>query len=81
MKKVALICLVLIGLLVVGCQEEQLTKACKSGVKKYEPTWESLRKYKEIPEYPLGALCGSRLWIEHDMVFIRPVQGPGGRGA
>jgi alpha-L-fucosidase len=51
MKKVALICLVLIGLLVVGCQEEQLTKAGKSGVKKYEPTWESLRKYKEIPEW------------------------------
>ena len=51
MQKVALFCLVLIGLLVAGCQEEQLTKAGKSGVKKYEPTWESLREYKEIPEW------------------------------
>jgi alpha-L-fucosidase len=51
MKKLALISLVLIGLLVVGCQEEQLSKAGKSGVKKYEPTWESLREYKHVPKW------------------------------
>ncbi len=51
MRKVVLILLLLVGLLIVGCQEEQLGKAGKSGVKKYEPTWESLREYKEIPKW------------------------------
>jgi len=44
MKKSALICLVL---LVVGCQEELAQRK----VEKYEPTWESLREYKEIPQW------------------------------
>jgi len=51
MKMLRLILLLLVGLLVLGCQEEQLTKAGKCAVKKYEPTWESLREYKEIPKW------------------------------
>ena len=47
MKKSALICLVLFGLLIVGCQEELAQRK----VEKYEPTWESLREYKEIPQW------------------------------
>ncbi|UCF43455.1 MAG: alpha-L-fucosidase [Planctomycetota bacterium] len=47
MKKSALICLVLFGLLVVGCQEPLAERK----VEKYEPTWESVRAYKEVPEW------------------------------
>jgi hypothetical protein len=35
MKKVALICLVLMCLLIVGCQEEQLGKAGKPGLNSF----------------------------------------------
>ncbi len=46
-----LILLVLVGLLIAGCQERQTVKPGKSEVKKYEPTWESLRQYKEVPKW------------------------------
>jgi len=51
MKMLRLILLLLVGSLLLGCQEEQLTKTGKCGVKKYQPTWESLREYKEIPKW------------------------------
>ena len=51
MKMLRLTLLLLVGSFLLGCQEEQLTKAGKSGVKKYEPTWESLREYKEVPKW------------------------------
>jgi len=47
MKKLTLIWLVLIGLFVVGCQQQLSQKS----VKKYEPTWESLREYKHVPKW------------------------------
>ncbi|MHC4115200.1 MAG: alpha-L-fucosidase [Planctomycetota bacterium] len=43
MKKLGLILLVLCGLLIIGYQQAE--------AKKYEPTWESIRQYKEIPEW------------------------------
>jgi alpha-L-fucosidase len=47
MKKLALIWLAMTGLLVFGCQKKEGQRA----VKKYEPTWESLREYKEVPKW------------------------------
>ncbi|UCC23227.1 MAG: alpha-L-fucosidase [Planctomycetota bacterium] len=47
MRKLVLILSVMTALLLSGC-EEQVTQ-CK--MKKYEPTWESLREYKEIPQW------------------------------
>jgi alpha-L-fucosidase len=47
MKKTGLILLVLCSLLVAGCQE----KLTGSKAEKYEPTWESIRQYKEVPEW------------------------------
>ncbi|MHC4187772.1 MAG: alpha-L-fucosidase, partial [Planctomycetota bacterium] len=43
MKKLGLILLVLCGLLIIGYQQAE--------AKKYEPTWESIRQYKEVPEW------------------------------
>ena len=48
MKMLRLILLFFVGLLLLGCQKEQLSQR---QVKKYEPTWESLREYKEIPKW------------------------------
>jgi alpha-L-fucosidase len=47
MRKAVLISLVLVGSLIVGCQETLAPTA----IKKYEPTWESLRQYKEVPQW------------------------------
>ena len=47
MKKAALILLIFVGLLAVGCQKELSQRK----VTKYEPTWESLREYKEVPKW------------------------------
>ncbi len=46
MKMLRLILLLLVGSLLLGCQEQQLSQR---RVKRYEPTWESLREYKEVP--------------------------------
>jgi hypothetical protein len=43
MKKSGLILLVLVGLLIIGCQQAE--------AKKYKPTWESIRQYKAVPEW------------------------------
>jgi alpha-L-fucosidase len=43
MKKSGLVLLVLVGLLVIGCQQAE--------AKKYKPTWESIRQYKAVPEW------------------------------
>ncbi|MHC4556045.1 MAG: alpha-L-fucosidase [Planctomycetota bacterium] len=48
MKMLKLILLLSVGLLFLGCQQEQLSQ---HQVKKYEPTWESLREYKEVPKW------------------------------
>ena len=40
MKKLELICSVLIGLMILGC----IQQGSQAGVKKFEPTWESLRQ-------------------------------------
>jgi alpha-L-fucosidase len=48
MKMLRLILLFSVGSLLLGCQEEQLSQR---QVKKYEPTWESLREYKEVPKW------------------------------
>ncbi|MCG7852715.1 MAG: alpha-L-fucosidase [Methanosarcinaceae archaeon] len=37
-----------VGLFLLGCQQERLSQ---HQVKKYEPTWESLREYKEVPKW------------------------------
>jgi alpha-L-fucosidase len=46
MKKLGLIFVLLVVLLSYGCQQNT-----KKTVKVYEPTWESIRKYKEVPEW------------------------------
>ncbi|HIJ66992.1 MAG TPA: alpha-L-fucosidase [Planctomycetes bacterium] len=86
MKKLTLILLVMVCVLIVGCQEEQLSKAGKCGAKKYEPTWESLREYKEIPKwlrdgkygiythwgpYAVHAFGENTTWYSHGM-YIDP---------
>jgi alpha-L-fucosidase len=48
MKVLRLILLLSVGLLLFGCQQERLGQR---HVKKYEPTWESLREYKEVPKW------------------------------
>jgi len=48
MKTLRLILLVLVGSFLFGCQQERLSQR---QVKKYEPTWESLREYKEVPQW------------------------------
>ena len=48
MKMLRLILLLSVGLMLFGCQQEQLSQ---HQVKKYEPTWESLREYKEVPKW------------------------------
>ena len=47
MRKLVLTLSVLTALLLSGCQGQ--ATQCK--MKKYEPTWESLREYKEIPKW------------------------------
>ena len=47
MRKVVLNLLALVGLLMVGCQE----KLAPSAARKFEPTWESLRRYNEVPQW------------------------------
>jgi len=47
MKKLILIPLLLVASLLAGCQEQLSQRQ----VKKYEPTWESLREYKEVPKW------------------------------
>jgi alpha-L-fucosidase len=47
MREVVLIFLVLVALLMAGCQE----KLAPSMARRFEPTWESLRRYKEVPEW------------------------------
>ena len=47
MKKPGLILMLLVVLLAFGCQKQDGQKA----VKKYEPTWESLREYKHVPQW------------------------------
>ena len=37
-----------VGSFLLGCQQERLSQ---HNVKKYEPTWESLREYKEVPKW------------------------------
>jgi len=37
-----------VGSFLLGCQQERLSQ---HQVKKYEPTWESLREYKEVPKW------------------------------
>jgi alpha-L-fucosidase len=49
MKTLRLILLLLVGSFLLGCQEEQ--QLSQRRVKKYEPTWESLREYKEVPKW------------------------------
>ncbi|MHC4467574.1 MAG: alpha-L-fucosidase [Planctomycetota bacterium] len=46
MKKLGLILVLVVILLSFGCQQDS-----KKSVKVYEPTWESIRKYKEVPEW------------------------------
>jgi alpha-L-fucosidase len=46
MKKLGLILVLVIVLLSFGCQQDG-----KKSVKVYEPTWESIRQYKEVPEW------------------------------
>jgi len=48
MKMLRLILLLSVCSLLFGCQQEQLSQR---QVKKYEPTWESLREYKEVPKW------------------------------
>jgi len=48
MKMLRLILLLSVGLLLFGCQQEQLGQ---HQAIKYEPTWESLREYKEVPKW------------------------------
>jgi alpha-L-fucosidase len=48
MKMPRLILLLSVGSLVLGCQQEQLSQR---QAKKYEPTWESIREYKEVPKW------------------------------
>ena len=48
MKTLRLILLSLVALALLGCQEEQ---ARRHQVKTYKPTWESLREYKEVPQW------------------------------
>jgi len=48
MKMLRLILLLLVCSLLLGCKEEKLSQR---QVKKYEPTWESLREYKEVPQW------------------------------
>ncbi|MHC4800383.1 MAG: alpha-L-fucosidase, partial [Planctomycetota bacterium] len=43
MKRLALILMVLIGCLFCSCQQAE--------AKKYEPTWESIREYKHVPQW------------------------------
>jgi len=47
MKKLILISLLLVASLLFGCREQ----GSQHRVKKYEPTWESLREYKEVPQW------------------------------
>lgn len=47
MRRAVSVLLVLAGLLVVGCQGD----LSQTKVTKYEPTWESLREYKEVPQW------------------------------
>jgi alpha-L-fucosidase len=47
MKKVVLISLVLACLQIVGCQKE----LGPGRVGRFQPTWESLRQYKEVPQW------------------------------
>jgi len=70
MKKAALIWLVLIGLLVVGCQEE----LPQEKVKKYEPTWNSLGRH-QIPEWFKDAKFGI---YTHWGGYSVPAKGPNG---
>jgi len=48
MKTLRLLLLSLVGMVLLGCQEERTSR---HEVKTYEPTWESLRQYKEVPQW------------------------------
>ncbi|UCF14268.1 MAG: alpha-L-fucosidase [Phycisphaerales bacterium] len=47
MRKVVLIFLVLVGLMMIGCQQKSAARKAT----RFEPTWESLRQYKEVPQW------------------------------
>jgi alpha-L-fucosidase len=47
-KTPRLIVLSSVGVLLLGCQKQQVSR---HQVKTYQPTWESLREYKEVPKW------------------------------